>query len=209
MSLATIEVMALTLAAPAEHELVVKKSRFLGRVEPCADRAAALARVQQLREQHPGAVHVCWALLAGGHSAANDDGEPGGTAGRPMLDVLRHQGLDGVLATAVRYWGGTKLGAGGLVRAYTDCIAQALLTAEKVERVAMVELGCELPYELEGRLRRLAEQHGAELIDVRHEARVSMRWRLAETARSAFSAAVDDAAQGRVAWARESSIASP
>ena len=67
------------------------------------------------------------ALLAGGHSAANDDGEPGGTAGRPMLDVLRHQGLDGVLATAVRYWGGVKLGAGGLVRAYTDCIAQALL----------------------------------------------------------------------------------
>ena len=143
--------MPLTLAAPVRHELVVKKSRFLGCVEPCADRAAALARVAALRAEHPGAVHVCWALLAGGHSAANDDGEPGGTAGRPMLDVLRHQGLDGVLATAVRYWGGVKLGAGGLVRAYTDCIAQALLTAEKIERVAQVELGCELPYELEGR----------------------------------------------------------
>lgn len=201
--------MPLTLAAPARHELVVKKSRFLGCVEPCADRAAALARVAALRAEHPGAVHVCWALLAGGHSAANDDGEPGGTAGRPMLDVLRHQGLDGVLATAVRYWGGVKLGAGGLVRAYTDCIAQALLTAEKIERVAQVELGCELPYELEGRLRRLAEQHGAVLLDVSHATRVSMRLSMPVTARAAFTAAVDEVAQGRVAWARESSIESP
>ena len=200
--------MALTLAAPARHELVVKKSRFLGCVEPCADRAAALARVAALRAEHPGAAHVCWALLAGGHSAANDDGEPGGTAGRPMLDVLRHQGLDGVLATAVRYWGGVKLGAGGLVRAYTDCIAQALLTAEKIERVPQMELGCELPYELEGRLRRLAEQHGAQLLDVAHAARVSMRFSLPVTGRAAFTAAVDEVAQGRVAWARESSIAS-
>lgn len=201
--------MPLTLAAPAEHEVIVKKSRFLGRVEPCADRAAALARVAELRAAHPGAAHVCWALLAGGHSAANDDGEPGGTAGRPMLDVLRHQGLDGVLATAVRYWGGVKLGAGGLVRAYTDCIAQALMTADKIERVAQVELACELPYELEGRLRRLAEQHGAQLVDVRHEARVHMRFALPVTARPGFTTAVDEAAQGRVAWARESSIASP
>jgi uncharacterized YigZ family protein len=200
--------MPLTLAAPAEHEVIVKKSRFLGRVEPCADRAAALARVAELRAAHPGAAHVCWALLAGGHSAANDDGEPGGTAGRPMLDVLRHQGLDGVLATAVRYWGGIKLGAGGLVRAYTDCIAQALLTADKIERVAQVELSCDLPYELEGRLRRLAEQHGAQLVDVRHETRVSMRFALPVTARAEFTAAVDEAAQGRIAWARDSSIAS-
>ncbi len=194
--------MALTLSAPAQYELVVKKSRFLGCVEPCADRAAALVRVAELRAQHPGAAHVCWALLAGGHSAANDDGEPGGTAGRPMLDVLRHQGLDGVLATAVRYWGGVKLGAGGLVRAYTDCIAQALLTAEKIERVAQAELGCELPYELEGRLRRLAEQHGAQLTDVRHEARVHMRFSLPVPSRAAFTAAVDEAGQGRVAWRR-------
>ncbi len=95
------------------------------------------------------------------------------------------------------------------MRAYTDCIAQALLTAEKIERVAQVELGCELPYELEGRLRRLAEQHGAQLVEVRHEARVHMRFALPVTARAAFTAAVDEAAQGRVGWTRDSSIASP
>ena len=118
--------MAHTLAAAVHSELLIKKSRFLGCVQPVADRAAAQAIVAQLRAAHPGAAHVCWALLAGGQSAAVDDGEPSGTAGRPMLEVLRHQDFDGVLASVVRYYGGIQLGAGGLLRAYTDSIAQAL-----------------------------------------------------------------------------------
>ena len=121
-----------TIASFATSELNVKKSRFLGFVQPVADRAEAQAVVARLRAEHPAAAHVCWALLAGGQSAAVDDGEPGGTAGRPMLDVLRHQDLEGVLAAVVRYYGGIKLGAGGLVRAYTDAVAQALLTVEKM-----------------------------------------------------------------------------
>ena len=192
--------MSLTLAAPARHELVIKKSRFLGCVEPCADRAAALERVAQLRAEHPGAAHECWALLAGGHSAANDDGEPGGTAGRPMLDVLRHQGLDGVLATAVRYFGGIKLGAGGLVRAYTDCIAQALLTADKVERVAQAELDCSLPYAQEGLVRRLLDEAGATLLEVSHGALVRMRFGLAATQAAALRERISEATAGRAGW---------
>ncbi|MDB5896307.1 MAG: hypothetical protein JWQ88_3838, partial [Rhodoferax sp.] len=124
--------MPLTLRAPVHSELLIRKSRFIGCVEQMADRGQAQARVDALRGQHPGAAHVCWALLAGGQSAAVDDGEPGGTAGRPMLAVLRHHDLEGVLATVVRYFGGVKLGAGGLVRAYTDAVAQALLQAEKL-----------------------------------------------------------------------------
>ena len=123
--------MPFTIATPVHSELIIKKSRFIGCVQPMTDRASAQQVVNDLKAQHPGACHVCWALLAGGQSAAVDDGEPSGTAGRPMLDVLRHQDLDGVLATVVRYFGGVKLGAGGLVRAYTDCVAQALLQAEK------------------------------------------------------------------------------
>ncbi|WP_247660868.1 IMPACT family protein [Ideonella alba] len=106
-----------TLAGPARAEQLIRKSRFIGCVQPVANRAEALAVVAALRAEHPGAAHVCWALMAGGQSAAVDDGEPSGTAGRPMLEVLRHQDLDGVLATVVRYFGGVKLGAGGLVRA--------------------------------------------------------------------------------------------
>src|SRR6185295_16925177 len=146
--------MPLTLARPVHSELLIKKSRFLGCVQPVAGRTEAQQVVEALRLAHPGAAHVCWALLAGGQSAANDDGEPGGTAGRPMLEVLRHQALEGVLATVVRYFGGVKLGAGGLVRAYTDAVAQALLHSDKVPLQRRITLRCVVPYALEGMVRR-------------------------------------------------------
>lgn len=189
-----------SLAAPVHAELIIKKSRFISCVEAVPDRAAALARVEQLRAQHPGAAHVCWALMAGGQSAANDDGEPGGTAGRPMLEVLRHQDLDGVLATVVRYFGGVKLGAGGLVRAYTDAVAQALLQAQKIPMVRQRALRCTLPYAQEGLLRREADKAGAELVDVAHGALVTVTLRLPETAADAFVALLNESGQGRIGW---------
>lgn len=189
-----------TLAAPAHSEVIIKKSRFIGCVQPMADRASAQAMVDALWKQHPGAAHICWALLAGGQSAAVDDGEPGGTAGRPMLDVLRHQDLEGVLATVVRYFGGVKLGAGGLVRAYTDTVAQALLTASKVTLQRMKTLQCHVPYALEGLLRREIEATGAELVDVQHGTLVVLQLRLPETLAAAFVQRVNDSGQGRVGW---------
>jgi len=189
-----------TLSAPAHSELLIKKSRFIGCVQPMSDRAAAQAVVQQLRQQHPGAAHVCWALLAGGQSAAVDDGEPGGTAGRPMLDVLRHQDLEGVLATVVRYYGGVKLGAGGLVRAYTDAVAQALLQAPKVALQKMRALGCSVPYALEGTVRRELEQVGAALGEVQHGSVVTLHFSLPEAASAALVARLNELGQGRLAW---------
>ncbi|WP_027474697.1 IMPACT family protein [Curvibacter gracilis] len=189
-----------TLSAPAHSELLIKKSRFIGCVQPMSDRAAAQAVVQQLRQQHPGAAHVCWALLAGGQSAAVDDGEPGGTAGRPMLDVLRHQDLEGVLATVVRYYGGVKLGAGGLVRAYTDAVAQALLQAPKVTLQKMRALACSVPYALEGSVRRELEQHQAQLGEVQHGSVVTLHFSLPEPASAALVARLNELGQGRLAW---------
>ena len=191
-----------TLAAPAHSEIILKKSRFIGCVQPMADRASAQATVDALWQQHPGAAHICWALLAGGHSAAVDDGEPGGTAGRPMLEVLRHQDLDGVLATVVRYFGGVKLGAGGLVRAYTDTVAQALLTAPKVMLQRMQTLKCQVPYALEGMLRREIEAAGAELLQVQHASHVTLQLRLPEAQAPAFVQHINDHGQGRVGWMR-------
>ena len=189
-----------TLAGPVESELLIKKSRFLGRVMPVSGRAEAYAEVERLKALHPGAVHVCWALLAGGQSAAVDDGEPSGTAGRPMLDVLRHQQLEGVLATVVRYFGGIKLGAGGLVRAYTDTVATALQQAERVPIIRQVVLGCRVGYELEGVLRReLAAREGV-LLDVAHAADVSVQLQLPEPQVEAFRTWLDDAGHGRVQW---------
>lgn len=192
--------MAQTLAAPVHSELLIKKSRFLGCVQPVADRAAAQAVIAQLRAAHPGAAHVCWALLAGGQSAAVDDGEPSGTAGRPMLEVLRHQDFDGVLASVVRYYGGIQLGAGGLLRAYTDSIAQALRDARKIPIVKQRELRCELPYALEGLLRREIEAVGASLTGIKHGEQVNCVFRLAESEAPALIARLNEAGQGRLLW---------
>src|ERR1700731_4704371 len=183
--------MPMTLSSPAHSELIIRKSRFIGCVQPMTDRAGAQAQVAALRALHPGAVHVCWALLAGGHSAAVDDGEPGGTAGRPMLDVLRHQDLESVLATVVRYFGGVKLGAGGLVRAYTGTIAQALQHADKVMLQRRLTLQCAVPYALEGVLRRSIEQAGASLLEVSHGALVELSFSLPETQAAQFAELVN------------------
>lgn len=196
-------VMPHTIAAPAHSELLIKKSRFIGCVQPVSDRSDAQAIVGALRVQHAGAAHVCWALLAGGQSAAVDDGEPSGTAGRPMLDVLRHQGLEGVLATVVRYYGGVKLGAGGLVRAYTDCIAQALRTVEKVPIVRLRGLTCTAPYALEGMIRREIESFGAVLTGVSHGEQVEFAFTLAEAGADALVTRLNESGQGRIAWISE------
>jgi uncharacterized YigZ family protein len=192
--------MPFTIATAVHSELIIKKSRFIGCVQPMTDRASAQQVVNGLKALHPGACHVCWALLAGGQSAAVDDGEPSGTAGRPMLDVLRHQDLEGVLATVVRYFGGIKLGAGGLVRAYTDSVAQALLQAEKIAIVRQRTLRCTLPYAMEGMLRRELDGAGATLLQVEHDEHVLFDFSLPETAAAALLARLDEAGNGRIAW---------
>jgi uncharacterized YigZ family protein len=192
--------MPLTLAHPVHSDLLIKKSRFLGCVQPVSGRAEALAIVERLRAEHPGAAHVCWALLAGGQSAANDDGEPGGTAGRPMLEVLRHQQLEGVLATVVRYFGGVKLGAGGLVRAYTDAVAQALLQAEKLPLQRTLRLACRVPYALEGLVRRELQDAGAALGEVRHGEAVELEFSVGEGGAATLRARLSESAQGLLQW---------
>ena len=189
-----------TLARAAHHELIIKKSRFICCVQPMADRASAQAYVDALWQEHPGAAHICWALLAGGQSAAVDDGEPSGTAGRPMLEVLRHQELEGVQATVVRYFGGIKLGAGGLVRAYTDAVAQALLSAEKVPLQRMETLQCSLPYSMEGWLRRELDQAGASLLNVEHGSTVKMQWQLPQSQSTFLVGRINEGGQGRIDW---------
>jgi uncharacterized YigZ family protein len=191
---------AFTLAQAVHSDIVIKKSRFIGCVQAVPDRAAAQALVAQLRTEHPAATHVCWAFLAGGQSAAHDDGEPGGTAGRPMLEVLRRQQLEGVLATVVRYFGGVKLGAGGLVRAYTDAVAQALLVAQKISLQKVLKLRCAVPYALEGMVRRELQQAGALLGKVAHGDTVQFEFTASEQGAPALTARLNEAGQGALQW---------
>ena len=114
-----------------ENEYVVKKSRFIARLVAVTSRDAVNLAVQQARDDYPDARHHCWAYLLGkpadaGGAGMHDDGEPAGTAGRPILNVLQHGHLGDALVIVIRYFGGIKLGAGGLVRAYSSATQQVL-----------------------------------------------------------------------------------
>lgn len=122
----------LTLAAPASAELVEKKSRFIGYAAPVADEAAAQAFLQEIRSRHRDATHNCYAYQAGDNDQfqrSSDDGEPSGTAGRPILEVIRGRGLKNTAVVVTRYFGGILLGTGGLVRAYSAAAKAALAAA--------------------------------------------------------------------------------
>jgi uncharacterized YigZ family protein len=188
-----------TLAAAASAEIDIRKSRFIALAIPVADRAAAMLELDTLRAQHPGATHVCWALLAGGESGMSDDGEPSGTAGRPILEVLRHHEVDGVLAAVVRYYGGIKLGAGGLVRAYTDAIATAMQLAERIERLALGLLQVEVDYADEARVRRWIEQEGHALDDPGYGMTVRLSIQMPLDVRDQAADAIRDLTHGRAA----------
>ncbi|BCG01197.1 hypothetical protein PPGU19_057650 [Paraburkholderia sp. PGU19] len=189
-----------TLPSALQAELDIRKSRFIAYAIPVADRDAAMEELRRLREEHPTATHVCWALLAGGQSGMSDDGEPSGTAGRPILEVLRHHDLDGVLAAVVRYYGGVKLGAGGLVRAYTDAIATALQDAPRVERIALASLQVEIGYPDEARVRRWIEQENYALEASAYDMNVQLTIRMPVTAIDAAREALRDMTQGRAVF---------
>ena len=189
--------MSHTLSTSVSAEIEIRKSRFIAYAIPVADRDAAMVELRRLREAHPNATHVCWALLAGGHSGMSDDGEPSGTAGRPILEVLRHHDLDGVLAAVVRYYGGVKLGAGGLVRAYADSIARVLQDAPRIERIAQTLLTVEIGYPDEARVRRWIEQEGYALADSGYEMEVRLTIEMPVTALDAARDALRDMTQGR------------
>jgi uncharacterized YigZ family protein len=133
-----------TLAAAAVHELVVKHSRFLAHAAPVEDAEAAAAFIAAISV--PDATHNCWAWRIGSTYRSSDDGEPAGTAGRPILSAIDGQGLDGVAVVVTRWYGGIKLGAGGLVRAYGGAAAECLRTAERRDVVEMVEVEVECPF---------------------------------------------------------------
>ena len=125
-----------------EAEFVEKKSRFIGRVWPVDTEEEALAKIQEMKKKHYDATHNCWAyIIRDGAVRFSDDGEPGGTAGMPMLQVLQREGLFNVVCVVTRYFGGTLLGTGGLVRAYTEA-AQAAVAAASTS----ADLGTTAPH---------------------------------------------------------------
>jgi len=142
----------------------VKKSRFITTLAYAPTVEHARAFVQSIRDEFPDATHNCWAYVVGpprstDRSSASDDGEPGGTAGRPMLAVLLGSGVGDIAAVVTRYFGGTKLGRGGLVRAYSHGVLHALRELERAERVPRVRLEVVVPYAAVDAVRRAFAAH--------------------------------------------------
>lgn len=132
-----------------EDEFYEKKSHFIGRVWPVETEEEALEKIQQMKKQHYDATHNCWAyIIRDGAVRFSDDGEPGGTAGMPMLQVLQREGLQNIVCVVTRYFGGILLGAGGLVRAYTKGAKIAVDAAGKsIKRVwTVVYVPCPYPF---------------------------------------------------------------
>jgi uncharacterized YigZ family protein len=154
-----------TLAAPASHEIEVKHSRFLARAAPVECPADALAFHAEIARAP--ATHHCWAYRIGLEYRSSDDGEPAGTAGRPILAAIDGQGFDLVVVVVTRWYGGVKLGAGGLVRAYGRAAAECLRTAPRRVLVAYRELDLQAPFEDTGAVYAALAQHGAVRLDER------------------------------------------
>ncbi len=121
-----------TIAAPVTAETVIEKSRFIAAAAPVDTPEQAMAFVESRRKQFYDATHNCYAFAVGDKAKFSDDGEPQGTAGLPIFECIRQSGLDHICVVVTRYFGGVKLGAGGLVRAYSGCTADCLRTADRL-----------------------------------------------------------------------------
>lgn len=152
-----------TLAAPAAHLLEVKHSRFLAQAASVDSTAAALAFLDAIADRD--ATHNCWAYRIGGDYRSSDDGEPAGTAGRPILAAIDGQGFDRVMVVVTRWYGGIKLGAGGLVRAYGGAAAECLRTAPRTPLVALCEVVVECGFGDIGHVHAVLATHGADKRD--------------------------------------------
>ena len=158
-----------------EDEFTEKKSRFIGRIWLVETEEEALSKIQEMKKQHYDATHNCWAyIIHGGAVRFSDDGEPGGTAGMPMLQVLRREGLNNVVCVVTRYFGGILLGAGGLVRAYTRGAKIAVDAAGKSIKRVWTVLYAPCPYSFYERVKLEIEAFGGILRSTDFGAEVEM-----------------------------------
>lgn len=153
-----------SLKEPCTHETVIKRSRFICQLIPVKTVEEAEQALQAIRKEHYNATHNCPAMIIGPlgeYEKASDDGEPQGTAGVPMLEVLRRSGVTNILAVVTRYFGGTLLGAGGLVRAYSGSVSEALREAKTVRNVPASKITIRLPYADYGKLQNISQSFDA------------------------------------------------
>lgn len=192
-------------SAAFEATLEIKRSQFVTLIEHTQGVEAARAFLERVRARFPDANHHCYAYVAGAPDDIyqidkSDDGEPRGTAGKPMLNVLQHSGIGEITAVVVRYFGGVKLGAGGLVRAYSQCVSQAVAALETIEFVRKAELQLTLPYSLLGSVEHWLGSNAIEVLDKRFEADVALTLAVPLTDVDTTIDALGELGQGSMVW---------
>ena len=182
-----------------EDEFIEKKSRFIGRIWPVETEEEALARIQEMKKKHYDATHNCWAyIIRDGAVRFSDDGEPGGTAGMPMLQVLQREGLFNAVCVVTRYFGGILLGAGGLVRAYTKGAKIAVDAAGKSMKRVWTVLYVPCPYSFYERVRLEVEAFGGIVRKADFGAEVEMELLFPEAKTQEFLDRLTDMTAGTV-----------
>jgi uncharacterized YigZ family protein len=184
-----------TIVAQAEAEFVERRSRFIGCIAPAQTPEQAAAFVQKRRAAHRDARHTvfAWLLREGDARRCSDDGEPQGTGGQPVLEVLRREGLTDVCLAVTRYFGGTLLGTGGLTRAYAQAAGLAVAAAERVDIFDCEICAVSVDYPQYGALERLVSDYGARVLEADFAEAVELRIRLKACDTMAFSAALTEA----------------
>ena len=182
-----------------EDEFTEKKSRFIGRVWPVETEEEALEKIQQMKKQHYDATHNCWAyVIRDGAMRFSDDGEPGGTAGNPMMQVLQREGLYNIVCVVTRYFGGILLGAGGLIRAYTKGAKIAIDAAGKSMKRVWTVLYLPCPYTYYERMKLEVAAFEGVIRDTQFAAEVELEILVAEGKAQAFLDRVTDMTAGTV-----------
>lgn len=186
-----------TLDREAKYKETIKKSRFYVRAAPVGSAEDAAAFLERIRDGR--ATHHCWAYRIGPQYRFSDDGEPGGTAGKPILRAIEHQDIDGVMVVVIRYYGGIKLGAGGLTRAYGGCAARCLQEAARRPIVRTVEVGLKIGFNDLGALYAAMTPFNAEKCGERYTPNgLELRLRIDRAKRQAMLEALTDATAGRL-----------
>ena len=190
----------LTIAGPARVEIdKIKGSRFICNLAPAGDAATALDFIEAIRGREPDATHHCWAFRIGsGVTRSSDDGEPGGTAGPPILRRLESADLVDVVAVVTRYYGGTNLGTGGLIRAYGAATAAAIEAATTITHRRMVSCRFVHPYDLSAQVNHVIATYGVEILDAVYEDSVTIDAAVPAAEAAAFEEALTEATAGAV-----------
>ncbi|MBL3700023.1 YigZ family protein [Leucobacter luti] len=188
-----------TIRSAVDAETEISRSRFLTRLERVTTEEEARAVIARVRSEHPRARHHCSAFVLGSDGRiqrSNDDGEPSGTAGAPMLDALTSAGLHDVVAVVTRYFGGVLLGAGGLTRAYRSSVADAVHRAERVRRAIRQEVTVHCSYDVAAQIESEARRRGYSIGQAQYSDRVAQRFAVSRGEIAPFTELVAELSAG-------------